>query len=38
MFFIDKNNEVWFLFDGYLDGVAIKHDWEQFLDITFVVS
>jgi len=38
MFFIDMNNEVWFLFYGYLDGVAIKHNWEQLLDITFVVS
>jgi len=37
MFFIDMNNEVWFLFYGYLDGVAIKHNWKHFLDITFVV-
>jgi len=31
------NNEVWFLLYGYLDGVIIKHNWEQLLDITFVM-
>ncbi len=38
MFFIDMNNDVWFLLYGYLDGVATKHNWEQLLDINFVMS
>jgi hypothetical protein len=38
LFFIDMNNEVWFLLYGYLDGVATKHNWEHLLDIAFVMS
>jgi hypothetical protein len=25
LFFINMNNEVWFLFYGYLDGVVVRH-------------
>jgi len=25
LFFINMNNEVWFLFYGYLDGMVVRH-------------